>query len=97
MSSLTSLLTDRAGLLSHLKTLEFTLVIGQYAQACHLPNEATSVTEAVRAWREYWPDIVPLPHPSPRNGPWLKRNPWFEEELLPVLRDRVSEVLAHDV
>ncbi|PKO36567.1 MAG: IclR family transcriptional regulator [Betaproteobacteria bacterium HGW-Betaproteobacteria-6] len=84
----------RAALLSHLKALKLTLVIGQYAQAYHLPNEAASVTEAVLAWRNYWPNTVPLPHPSPRNNLWLKRNPWFEDELIPVLRARVSEVLA---
>lgn len=87
----------RAALLSHLKGLQFTLVLGQYAQAYHLPNERVSLTETVRAWRKNWPDIVPLPHPSPRNNLWLKRNPWFEEELIPALRTRVSEVLErHD-
>lgn len=85
----------RAALLSHLKNIQLTLVIGQYAQAYHLPNESASVTEAVQAWRKYWPYTVPLPHPSPRNNLWLKRNPWFENELLPVLRVRVSEVLTH--
>jgi uracil-DNA glycosylase len=86
----------RAALLSHLKNLQLTLVIGQYAQAYHLPNEGASLTEAVQAWRKNWPHTVPLPHPSPRNNLWLKRNPWFEEELIPVLRTRVSEVLAQD-
>ncbi|MGB7815725.1 MAG: uracil-DNA glycosylase family protein [Methylotenera sp.] len=86
----------RAALLAHLKNLELTLVIGQYAQAYHLPGEVASVTEAVRAWRKDWPQTVPLPHPSPRNNLWLKRNPWFEEELVPALRKRVSEVLAHE-
>jgi uracil-DNA glycosylase len=86
----------RAALLSRLKNLKLTLVIGQYAQAYHLPKEAASVTEAVQAWRKNWPHTVPVPHPSPRNNLWLKRNPWFEKELIPVLRTRVSEVLAHD-
>ena len=86
----------RADLLSRLKKLQLTLVIGQYAQAYHLPDEAASVTEAVQAWRKNWPHTVPLPHPSPRNNLWLKRNPWFEQELIPCLRTRVSEVLAHD-
>lgn len=85
----------RAALLSHMQDIKLTLVIGQYAQAYHLPNEATSVTELVQAWRKYWPHTVPLPHPSPRNNLWLKRNPWFEAELIPVLRTRVSEVLEH--
>jgi len=86
----------RAALLTHLKTLKLTLVIGQYAQAYHLPNGGASVTETVRAWRSNWPHTVPLPHPSPRNNMWLKRNSWFEEELIPALRGRVSEVLARD-
>jgi uracil-DNA glycosylase len=86
----------RAALLTRLKTLKLTLVIGQYAQNYHLPKEPTSVTEVVKAWRKNWPGTVPLPHPSPRNNLWLKRNPWFEEELIPILRARVSEVLAND-
>jgi len=86
----------RAALMSHLKHLRLTLVIGQYAQAYHLPNEAGSVTEAVKAWRKNWPHTVPLPHPSPRNNLWLKRNPWFETELVPALRRRVAEVLGRD-
>jgi uracil-DNA glycosylase len=51
------------------------------------------VTETVRAWRTYWPKVIPLPHPSPRNNLWIRRNPWFEAELLPALRKRVAEVL----
>jgi uracil-DNA glycosylase len=77
-----------------LQQVRLTLVIGQYAQAYHLPHARSSVTEVVRSWRNHWPGIVPLPHPSPRNNLWLKRNPWFEEELLPALRSRVAEVLA---
>ncbi len=81
-------------LLSHLKNLELTLVIGQYAQGYHLPNKGASVTEVVQAWREHYPQVMPLPHPSPRNNLWLKRNPWFEAELLPALQSRVSQVLT---
>ena len=86
----------RAPLLEQLKNLRLTLVIGQYAQAYHLPDEGSSLTEIVRAWRKTWPHTVPLPHPSPRNNLWLKRNPWFEKELIPALRTRISTVLAHD-
>jgi len=86
----------RAAMMSQLKHLRLTLVIGQYAQAYHLPNEAGSVTEAVKAWRKNWPHTVPLPHPSPRNNLWLKRNPWFEKELVPALRLRVKDVLGRD-
>jgi uracil-DNA glycosylase len=79
-----------------LQNLKLTLVLGQYAQAYHLPNTGASLTETVRAWRKDWPDIVPLPHPSPRNNLWFKRNPWFEQELIPVLQAGVAEVLKRD-
>lgn len=84
----------RASLLRQLHALQLTLVIGQYAQAYHWPESGRSVTDTVRAWREHWPETVPLPHPSPRNNLWLRRNPWFESELLPPLRERVAEALA---
>lgn len=84
----------RQELLKRLKKLRLTLVIGQYAQAYHLPNAGSTVTEVVQSWRKYWPDIVPLPHPSPRNNRWLTQNPWFEAELLPALKRRVAEVLS---
>ncbi len=86
----------RAALLAHMNNIQLTLVIGQYAQAFHLPGLGRSLTEAVRAWRKGWPLVVPLPHPSPRNNLWLKRNPWFEEELIPLLQARVFEVLTRD-
>jgi len=70
------------------------VVIGQYALAWHLPGARGTLAERVGAWREHWPLLVPLPHPSPRNQLWLKRNPWFEAELLPRLRERVAQVLA---
>ena len=83
----------REALLAHLGKVTLTLVIGQYAQAYHLKGEPVSVTEAVQAWSAYPPGLMPLPHPSPRNNLWLKRNPWFELQLMPVLRARVSEAL----
>lgn len=84
----------RAQLLSRLKHLQITLVIGQYALQYHLPDAKESLTYTVLAWRDHWPRVVPLPHPSPRNNMWLKRNPWFEAELLPALRAHVAEVLG---
>jgi uracil-DNA glycosylase len=81
-------------LLGHLRHLEITLVVGRYAQAYYMNEERSSLTETVRNWRSHWPKIVPLPHPSPRNNIWLSRNPWFEKELVPILRRRVSEILA---
>ena len=83
----------RKQLLDHLHQLEVTLVVGQYAQAYHMNENRSSLTETVRDWRSCWPKMIPLPHPSPRNNLWLARNPWFEKELLPRLRRRVSEVL----
>lgn len=84
----------RSALLSRLKGVELTLAIGQYAHAYHLHDRAATLTESVRNWRNYWPQLVPLPHPSPRNNLWLKRNPWFELEIVPALRARVSAVLG---
>lgn len=83
----------REGLLGILRNLRLTLVIGRYAHAYHLRGQAASVTETVRAWRDWAPDMFPLPHPSPRNNVWLRRNPWFEAELLPSLRRAVSRAL----
>jgi len=84
----------RTALLSELVAVRLTLVIGQYALRWHLPEAGSSVTEAVRDWRTVWPDVVPLPHPSPRNNRWLTANPWFADELLPELRTRVRALLA---
>lgn len=86
--------TWREQLLACLPNLKLTLVIGQYAQAYHFPQEKVSLTALVQKWRSYWPATVPLPHPSPRNQLWLKRNPWFEDELLPELQKLVAEVLS---
>lgn len=85
--------TWRKQLLARLRHLEFTVVLGQYAQAYHFDG-ARSVTELVKSWQTYWPHLVPLPHPSPRNNLWLRKNPWFEAELMPLLRQRVAEILA---
>ncbi len=84
----------RKQLLDQLQQLEVTLVLGQYAQEYHFGKTSSSLTERVRLWRTYWPQVVPLPHPSPRNNLWLRRNPWFEAELLPELRELIAEVLA---
>ncbi|MEH6576042.1 MAG: uracil-DNA glycosylase family protein [Amphritea sp.] len=85
-------------LLDRLTNLQLTLVIGQYAQAWHLDAARTgkknTVTETVANWREYVPNIYPMPHPSPRNNIWLRRNPWFEQELVPDLQQRIKQILA---
>jgi uracil-DNA glycosylase len=81
-------------LLPLLKNVELVLLIGQYAQAYFLGDaRKETLTDTVRAWREYAPRHIPLPHPSPRNQLWLKRNAWFERECLPPLRRRVQRVL----
>lgn len=84
----------RDQLLSHLDNVELTLLVGQYAQAYHLTDKPGSLTETVREWRAYWPDVIPIPHPSPRNNIWLSKNPWFEKELLKDLRRQVRWVLG---
>jgi uracil-DNA glycosylase len=84
----------RADVLARLTGVRLTLVLGLYAQRYHLATGRRGVTETVQAWRDYWPARLPLPHPSPRNQGWFKRNPWFQEEVLPRLRGRVAELLG---
>lgn len=86
--------TWRALLLGRLPKLELTLAIGRYAQAYHLAGTRGSVAAAVADWRDHWPQIVPLPHPSGRNNIWLAKNPWFERELVPRLRKKIKAILA---
>jgi len=83
----------RARLLDQLSAIRLTLLVGSYAQKWHLPG-AGSVRQTVAGWRDLAPSVVPLPHPSWRNNAWLARNPWFAGELLPVLRNRVTDALA---
>lgn len=85
----------RNAVLEKLPRLALTLAIGQYAIAWHLPQQRkVALTETVRQWRNHWPALLPMPHPSPRNNRWLKQNPFFEAEILPVLRARVAELIA---
>jgi uracil-DNA glycosylase len=70
-----------------LPAIRLTLLVGSYAQAFYLGDRRRpSMTETVAAWREHLPLFLPLPHPSWRNTAWLKRNPWFETDLVPALR-----------
>jgi len=80
-------------LLDQMPDIKLTLLIGQYAQAYYLPNQKTTLTETVKGFKEYLPAYFPLVHPSPRNGIWMRKNLWFEEEVLPVLKNCVLEVL----
>jgi uracil-DNA glycosylase len=83
-----------------LPELELVLAVGQYAQRWHLGDRRCgTLTETVRQWRTFVagdarPRILPLPHPSWRNNAWLKRNPWFDAELVPQLRAEVKAILA---
>lgn len=79
--------------LEHLGRPPLILLVGGYAQKWYLGKAAGNVTQTVQGWRDHAPAVFPLPHPSWRNTAWLKRNPWFEAELLPVLRTRVKEVM----
>ena len=83
----------RARVMATLKNLRTTVLVGSYAQAWHL-GERSGLTETVARWREFAPRVFPLPHPSWRNNAWLKKNSWFEAELLPDLRGAVRDALA---
>lgn len=78
-----------------LAKIELTLLVGQYAQAYYLDRQRkASMTETVRAYHEYLPAFFPIPHPSWRTTAWLRRNPWFARELVPVLRRRVNDLVG---
>jgi uracil-DNA glycosylase len=88
-------------LMARLPSLELVLLVGQYAQKWHLDATmvAKGLTETVAGWRDVYrsddrPHLMPMPHPSWRNNAWLKRNPWFETELLPVLRAEVARIVS---
>lgn len=80
-------------LLARLPRIELTVLIGQHAQRHFLGDRRKlSLAETTKAWREYAPRYIPLPHPSPRNQPWFKRHPWFERQLVPVLQARIKSL-----
>lgn len=82
-------------LLARLPAIRVTLLIGHHAQRHYLRGRRQpTLAQTVRRWRDYAPASVPLPHPSPRNQPWLARHPWFETEVLPALRDAVARAVA---
>jgi uracil-DNA glycosylase len=77
-----------------LSQVDLTLLVGMYAQQRYLGKDRQkTLTETVRHWRDYLPQFLPLPHPSWRNTAWLRKNPWFEAELLPELRRRVKKLV----
>ena len=84
-----------APLLAGLPRIETTLLIGSHAQRRFLgARRKPSLTETIRAWREYAPAFMPLPHPSPRNQPWFRRHAWFDAQVLPALRARVRALIG---
>lgn len=87
----------RAQCLAHLSNIQLTLVIGQYAHAWHLgARHLPTLTDNVKAWRKFWPQMLPLPHPSPRNNLWLKKNAWFEQDILPTLKQHIHHILFEE-
>ena len=81
-------------LFSKMKELELIILIGTYAQSYYLKDKRKStLTETVRNYQEYLPTYLPLPHPSPRNNIWLRKNEWFETEVIPKLRQRIGQIL----
>ncbi len=85
----------RTKLLELMPNIQLTLAIGQYAIRWHLPEtKKESLTNTVKSWKNHWPDMLPLPHPSPRNNIWLKKNDWFESEIIPPLKDRVKALVS---
>lgn len=80
-------------LLQHMPNIKLTLLIGQYAQKHYLTNHKKTLTETVRNFEHHLPNYLPLPHPSPRNQLWLKKNTWFEETVVPALRSATAPLL----
>ncbi len=82
-------------LLDRMPGIRLTLLIGMYAQKAYLGPEASgTITENVKRFSDFLPAQLPLIHPSPRNQIWLKKNPWFTEQVLPALRSRVSKIIS---
>lgn len=85
-------------LLDNLKDVKLTLLIGQYAQKYYLKqNNKSTLTATVKQYKQYLPDYFVLPHPSPRNNIWMKKNQWFKEEVLPELKVVVKDVLSSKI
>lgn len=77
-------------LLQQMPALELILLVGSYAQQYYLGPDRETLTARVQRWQDFGPRFLPLPHPSPRNTLWLRRNPWFEAQVLPDLRARIA-------
>ncbi|MFK7818347.1 MAG: uracil-DNA glycosylase family protein, partial [Planctomycetaceae bacterium] len=82
-------------LLGQLRDVKVTLLIGQYSHRYVLQNRLEpNLTKTVKNWKNYTPNRLPLPHPSPRNNRWLKQNPWFAQDVIPYLKRRVKRLLS---
>jgi len=81
-------------LLDSMPELRLVLLVGRYAQDYYLGRSRETLSERVARWRDFGPRYFPLPHPSPRNTRWLKRRPWFDDEVVPALRERVAKALS---
>lgn len=77
-----------------LPDIQLTLLIGDYAQRYYLKDKPKTLTDTVKTNTRWAPDFIALPHPSPRNNLWLRRNPWFEQEILPTLRHRIDQLFS---
>jgi len=82
-------------LLAELPQIQLTLLIGQYAQKYYLKDGYKTLTERVRNWHELPDNILPLPHPSPRNQIWMHKNPWFEQEVVIELQRRMKKIFSY--
>lgn len=83
----------RSQVLRALPNIELSIIMGQYAQNYHLAKTNASLTDSVKSWLRNPNNLVPLPHPSPRNNMWLKRNPWFESEMIPLLQIQIEKIM----
>jgi uracil-DNA glycosylase len=81
--------------LAHLPEVKLIILIGSYAQKYYLKESFPTLTENVQQFEKFLPDYFPLVHPSPRNKIWQKRNPWFEEIVIPTLRIQVANRLEN--
>jgi uracil-DNA glycosylase len=85
----------REQFLARMPSIRLTILVGMHAQRWHLGSDCgPSLTDNVLRWAEFWPSLMPLPHPSPRNRSWLRRNPHVEKTLLPAMQRRVRELLS---
>ena len=84
----------RNKLLTLLPNIRISLLIGAYSQKWHLEGlREKTLSATVKQWQHYWPSQLPMPHPSPRNNIWLRKNAWFEKDVIPVLKDRIKTIL----